>query len=42
MEPLFWNDLIKEGSLLEVNGRFRVTEKAWLVSDRIASDLFAI
>jgi len=42
VEPLFWNDLVKEGSVIEINGRFRVTENAWLVSDRIASDLFAI
>ncbi len=42
VEPLFWNDLIEEGKLIGINGRFRVTEAAWLVSDRIASDLFAI
>lgn len=42
VEPLFWFDLIEEGKLIGINGRFRVTEAAWLVSDRIASDLFAI
>lgn len=42
VEPLLWKDLVKEGKLELVNDRYRVTEKAWLVSDRIASDLFAI
>ncbi|MDG1260179.1 MAG: radical SAM family heme chaperone HemW [Flavobacteriales bacterium] len=42
VEPLLWKDLVKEGKLEMVNDRYRVTEKAWLVSDRIASDLFAI